>query len=77
MNLEEMQTIQAHYRNPEIRSAREALGLPPDAPTDVELECLAQTWSEHCKHKIFAAKISHKDLETGEESVIDLSLIHI
>ena len=71
LNLEEMQTIQAHYRNPEVRSAREALGLPPDAPTDVELECLAQTWSEHCKHKIFAAKISHKDLETGEESVID------
>ena len=71
LNLEEMQTIQAHYRNSEVRSAREALGLPPDAPTDVELECLAQTWSEHCKHKIFAAKISHKDLETGEESVID------
>ena len=27
------------------------------APTDVELECLAQTWSEHCKHTIFAARI--------------------
>ncbi|MFA6991807.1 MAG: AIR synthase-related protein, partial [Candidatus Gracilibacteria bacterium] len=26
-------------------------------PTDVELESLAQTWSEHCKHTIFAAKI--------------------
>jgi len=26
-------------------------------PTDVELECLAQTWSEHCKHTIFAAAI--------------------
>ncbi|MBW1645925.1 MAG: phosphoribosylformylglycinamidine synthase [Deltaproteobacteria bacterium] len=24
-------------------------------PTDVELESLAQTWSEHCKHTIFAA----------------------
>lgn len=23
-------------------------------PTDVELECLAQTWSEHCKHTIFS-----------------------
>ncbi|NCG27948.1 MAG: hypothetical protein GWP42_10460, partial [Verrucomicrobiales bacterium] len=21
-------------------------------PTDVELECIAQTWSEHCKHRI-------------------------
>ncbi|HQP49774.1 MAG TPA: AIR synthase-related protein [Spirochaetota bacterium] len=26
-------------------------------PTDVELESIAQTWSEHCKHTIFAAKI--------------------
>jgi len=27
------------------------------APNDIELESLAQTWSEHCKHTIFAAKI--------------------
>ncbi|MCI5059471.1 MAG: AIR synthase-related protein, partial [Alphaproteobacteria bacterium] len=26
-------------------------------PTDVELETLAQTWSEHCKHTIFASPI--------------------
>ncbi len=26
-------------------------------PSDVELETLAQTWSEHCKHKTFKAKI--------------------
>ena len=24
-------------------------------PTDVEIESLAQTWSEHCKHTIFAS----------------------
>lgn len=28
-------------------------------PTDVELEVIAQTWSEHCKHRIFGAKIFH------------------
>ena len=28
-------------------------------PTDVELEVIAQTWSEHCKHRIFAATIRH------------------
>ncbi|MDP6906072.1 MAG: phosphoribosylformylglycinamidine synthase subunit PurL [Candidatus Thalassarchaeaceae archaeon] len=71
LNLEEMQAIQAHYRNSEIQSIRENLGLPPLAPTDVELECLAQTWSEHCSHKIFAAKIFHKDTITGEESEIN------
>ena len=28
-------------------------------PTDVELETLAQTWSEHCKHTIFASPIDN------------------
>jgi len=39
LSLAEMQTIQAHFRT---------LGRDP---TDVELETLAQTWSEHCSHK--------------------------
>ena len=71
LNLEEMQTIQGHYRDEATRNLREAIGISPDAPTDVELECLAQTWSEHCKHKIFASKIHHIDTETGEDSIID------
>ena len=71
LNLEEMQTIQAHYRDPSVRQVRASLGLPENAPTDVELECLAQTWSEHCKHKIFAAHIHHIDKETGEDTEID------
>jgi phosphoribosylformylglycinamidine synthase subunit PurSL len=32
-------------------------------PTDIELESIAQTWSEHCKHTIFASKID--DLADG------------
>ncbi len=71
LNLIEMKAIQAHYRNPEIQKVRLSRGLPPNAPTDVELECLAQSWSEHCKHKIFAAHIHHVDHETGEDSEID------
>ena len=71
LNLEEMQAIQAHYRDAQTQNSRRAVGIVDDRPTDVELECLAQTWSEHCKHKIFAAKISHTDLETGEQSVVD------
>ncbi len=71
LNLEEMQAIQSHYRKDAVRITRQAAGIVEDRPTDVELECLAQTWSEHCKHKIFASKIYHKDLETGEESVVD------
>ena len=71
LNLEEMKTIQAHYRDLDVRANRVAAGLPENAPTDVELECLAQTWSEHCKHKIFAAYIHHIDTETGESTEID------
>src|SRR6185436_12083239 len=43
----EMQAIQAYYR----REGRE--------PTDVELEMIAQTWSEHCVHKTFKAAITY------------------
>ncbi|MCX8123291.1 MAG: AIR synthase-related protein [Spirochaetes bacterium] len=32
-------------------------------PTDVELESIAQTWSEHCKHTIFAAQLD--DINDG------------
>ena len=34
-------------------------------PTDVELETLAQTWSEHCQHKTFKARIRfrHEDAQ--------------
>ena len=71
LNLEEMQTIQEHYRDPSVQEHRRIMGLPESAPTDVELECLAQTWSEHCKHKIFAAHIHHIDEETGEDTEID------
>ena len=39
LNLEEMKAIQRHFRS---------LGRNP---TDVELETIAQTWSEHCSHK--------------------------
>lgn len=71
LNLNEMHAIQAHYRDDTIRAERTAMGISPEAPTDVELECLAQTWSEHCKHKIFASKIHHIDHETGEDSTVD------
>ncbi len=45
LSLAEMKAIQAHYRK-----------LDRD-PTDVELETLAQTWSEHCSHKTLKGPI--------------------
>ncbi len=69
LNLEEMQKIRDHYRDQKVRAARQQVGLPL-LPTDGELEALAQSWSEHCKHKIFAAKIEYED-EQGNRETID------
>jgi len=59
LSLAELRKIREHYSDLGVISIRERMGLPAK-PTDVELECIAQTWSEHCKHKIFNAKISLK-----------------
>lgn len=45
LDLPEMQAVQAHFAS-----------LERD-PTDAELEMIAQTWSEHCVHKTFKARI--------------------
>ena len=68
LSLEEMKAIQAYFRA--HAAERRAMGLP-EWPTDVELESIAQTWSEHCKHKIFNARIEYHDEETGRTEVID------
>jgi phosphoribosylformylglycinamidine synthase len=69
LELDEMKAIQSHYRNADTQATREQLGLPGCA-TDIELEILAQTWSEHCKHKIFAANIEYKD-EHGDTRTVE------
>jgi phosphoribosylformylglycinamidine synthase subunit PurSL len=63
LTLEEMHTIRDFFLSQ--KDEREKLGLGLN-PTDVELECLAQTWSEHCCHKIFNAKIEYQEGETQE-----------
>ncbi|VVB57069.1 Phosphoribosylformylglycinamidine synthase subunit PurL [uncultured archaeon] len=60
LSVDEMKAIRAHYQEPDVRAARAKLGLSIH-PTDVELEAIAQTWSEHCKHKIFNADIAYVD----------------
>ncbi len=70
LTLEEMLTIKNYYLAEENQAKRAKLGLEAE-PSDAEVEVLAQTWSEHCKHKIFAAKINYTDTETNETEVID------
>ncbi|HMP08291.1 MAG TPA: AIR synthase-related protein, partial [Lacipirellulaceae bacterium] len=49
LQLAEMQTIRDYFAE---------LGRDP---TDIELETLAQTWSEHCSHKTLAGRIAYRD----------------
>jgi phosphoribosylformylglycinamidine synthase subunit PurSL len=60
LNLDEMKAIQAYFTRTDVNDIRKSLGMAGSA-TDVELEVLAQTWSEHCKHKIFNATIAYDD----------------
>jgi len=69
LSIDEMRTIRSHYLRDDVKAHRAELDLP-EWPTDIELECIAQTWSEHCSHKIFAGTINYKDEETGEEETI-------
>jgi len=52
----EMRAIQRYF----AREGRE--------PTDVELESLAQTWSEHCVHKTFKAIFDYVEYNGSEAS---------
>src|SRR3989337_4414397 len=45
LSLQEMKTVQTYFK----KKTRN--------PTDVELQTIAQTWSEHCYHKTFKGKI--------------------
>ncbi len=48
----------------QLHAIRDYFGKKGRNPTDVELESLAQTWSEHCKHTIFASAMDD-DLPDG------------
>jgi len=69
LDLKEMKAIQNYFGRDEIIGRRSAKGLGK-LPTDCEIEVLAQTWSEHCKHKEFDADIHFTDLESGSQKTI-------
>lgn len=60
LDLAEMQAIQAYYRK-----------INRD-PTDVEFETIAQTWSEHCVHKTFKARV---DVRTSNTEYSNLETV--
>ena len=60
LDLAEMQAIQAYYQ----KEGRD--------PSDVEFEMIAQTWSEHCVHKTFKAKVTIDH----EPQTVDGKVVH-
>ncbi len=54
LNLSEMKAVQDYF----ARVGRN--------PTDCEIETIAQTWSEHCCHKIFRAEIEYTEESGGK-----------
>ena len=54
---------------PEMQAIRDHFVDRP--PTEVELEALAQTWSEHCKHKIFRDTIRYREGDRDEMVAAD------
>jgi len=68
LSLDEFKEIKKYFKESRVIQQRKDIGLD-NKITDVELEALAQTWSEHCKHKIFNAKISY--VENGEKHAIN------
>ncbi len=56
----EMEAIRDHFRS---------LGRDP---TDLELETLAQTWSEHCVHKTLTSEVIYRGDDFGREGTVEL-----
>lgn len=59
LTLVEMQTIRDQF----VSIGRD--------PTDIELESIAQTWSEHCSHKTLAGRIHYRGPSTDGSDEID------
>jgi len=64
LDLNEMNAIKSHFA-----------GLGRN-PTDAELETIAQTWSEHCKHKVFNCTIDFES-PTEKETIQGLFKTYI
>ncbi|MDO9532889.1 MAG: AIR synthase-related protein [Deltaproteobacteria bacterium] len=65
----DLPVILNYFQRPEVLARRAAVGL--SAPTDVELEYLAQARSDHCNHNTFRGKFHYRDEATGETFTLD------
>ncbi|MCO6437378.1 MAG: phosphoribosylformylglycinamidine synthase subunit PurL [Phycisphaerae bacterium] len=60
LSLDEMRAIRDHFR-----------GIDRE-PTDLELETLAQTWSEHCVHKTLKSEVIYRGPDFGRDGEVEV-----
>ena len=65
MNDAELQKLsregQLYLSLPEMQTIRAQFAEMGRDPTDIELETVAQTWSEHCSHKTLRGRVHYRD----------------
>jgi phosphoribosylformylglycinamidine synthase len=61
--------IRQYFLKPEIIAERKKVGL--NLPTDVEIEYISQSRSDHCNHNTFRGLFKYHDLATGQKELVN------
>jgi phosphoribosylformylglycinamidine synthase subunit PurSL len=69
LNPADIPFIRSYFIDEKVHAERASKGLSD--PTDVELEYISQSRSDHCNHNTFRGVFRYRDLETGEMDVVD------
>jgi len=62
-------SIREYYLRKDVLNERKKHGL--ELPTDVELEYIAQSRSDHCNHNTFRGLFRYHDLSTGQKEIVN------
>jgi phosphoribosylformylglycinamidine synthase len=69
LNPRDIPVIRKYFLDPGVRESRSRFGLSD--PTDVELEYISQSRSDHCNHNTFRGRFLYRDPDAGIEEVAD------
>ncbi len=69
LNENDIPVIRSYFNEPAVRTEREEAGLSD--PTDVEIEYISQTRSDHCNHNTFRGRFYYRDRSAGTTEEIE------
>jgi len=69
LNPKDIPVIRAYFSDPRVRAARAAVGLSD--PTDVEIEYISQTRSDHCNHNTFRGLFRYREAGDDRNELVD------